>query len=66
MLLKDSTLLKSKNVTEILNISHSKAYHLMQIGEIPTVRIGKFLRIRSEDLIKYIEANTYTFSQYFE
>jgi excisionase family DNA binding protein len=58
--LKINTLLKAKDVAEILNISRSKAYHFMQIGEIPTIRIGKCRRVRPEDLIKYIENNTFT------
>ena len=39
--LRISTLLKARDVAEILQISRSMAYNLMQIGEIPTVRIGK-------------------------
>ena len=65
-ILKINTLLKAKDVAEILNLSRSKTYHLMQIGEIPTVRIGKSRRVRPEDLIKYIESNTYTVNPYFE
>jgi excisionase family DNA binding protein len=65
-ILRINTLLTAKQVAEILNISKSKAYHFMQLGEIPTVRIGKSRRVRPEDLIKYIESNTYTLNQYFE
>ena len=65
-IVKINTLLKPKDIAEILNISRSKAYHLMQIGEIPTVQIGKCRRVRPEDLIKYIESNTYTVNPYFE
>ena len=43
--LKINTLLKAKDVAEILNISRSKASHWMQIGEIPTVRIGNRRRL---------------------
>ena len=64
--LKISPLLKAKDVAEILKISRAMAYNLMQRGEIPTVRIGKARRVRPEDLIKYIESNTYTLNQYFE
>lgn len=64
--LKINTLLKAKDVAEILNISRSKAYHWMQIGEIPTVRIGKSRRVRPEDLIEYINKNTYYLNQHFE
>jgi excisionase family DNA binding protein len=64
--LRINTLLTAKQVADILNISKSKAYHFMQLGEIPTVRIGKSRRVRPEDLIKYIENNTYSVNQYFE
>ena len=57
--LRVNTLLKAKDVAEILQISRAMAYTLMQRGEIPTVRIGKARRVRPEDLIKYIESNTY-------
>lgn len=64
--LRVNTLLKAKEVAEILQISRAMAYTLMQRGEIPTVRIGKARRVRPEDLIKYIESNTYSINQYFE
>ncbi|OGO60209.1 MAG: hypothetical protein A2029_01290 [Chloroflexi bacterium RBG_19FT_COMBO_47_9] len=53
-----STLLRAKEVAEILKVSRAMAYNLMLRGEIPTVRIGKCRRVRPEDLIKYIEENT--------
>ena len=65
-ILRVNTLLKAKDVAEILQISRAMAYNLMQRGEIPTVRIGKARRVRPEDLIKYIESNTFQMNQYFE
>lgn len=62
-ILRVNTLLKAKDVAEILQISRAMAYTLMQRGEIPTVRIGKVRRVRPEDLIKYIEGNTYKMNQ---
>jgi excisionase family DNA binding protein len=50
-------LLKAAEVAEILNISRSFAYHLMQSGEIPFVRLGKACRVRPQDLVDYIEKN---------
>ena len=54
-ILRVNTLLKAKDVAEILQISRAMAYTLMQRGEIPTVRIGKARRVRPEDLILYIK-----------
>ena len=65
-ILRVNTLLKAKDVAEILQVSRAMAYNLMQRGEIPTVRIGKAHRDRSEDLIKYIDSNTFQMNQYFE
>ena len=62
-ILRVNTLLKAKDVAEILQISRAMAYTLMQRGEIPTVRIGKARRVRPEDLISYIKNNTYQENQ---
>ena len=47
-------LLKPAEVAEILQVSKALAYNLMKRGEIPTVRIGSTVRVRREDLEKYI------------
>ncbi len=51
------SLLKATEVAEILNISKSMAYRLMQTREIPTVNIGNAKRVRPVDLHNYIHAN---------
>lgn len=50
-------LLVPSEVAQILRISRSQAYRLMQTGEIPTVRIQSSVRVRMEDLLAYIAAN---------
>jgi len=55
---RTNRLLKAEEVPEILNISRSFAYLLMQSGQIPAVRLGKACRVRPEDLVDYIEKNT--------
>jgi len=55
---KGERLLKGDEVARILNISRSQAYKLMQHGGIPTVRIGRSVRVRYESLWKFIEENT--------
>lgn len=47
-------LLKTEEVAEILQVSRSFAYQLMKRGEIPSVRIGNAVRVRPEDLQRYI------------
>ena len=52
-------LLSVPQVAEVLNISISSAYQLSQTGEIPSVRIGRSVRVRPEDLQSFIQANLY-------
>jgi len=51
-------LLKGNDVAQILNVSRSQAYKLMQQDQIPTVRIGRSVRVRYESLLQFIEQNT--------
>jgi excisionase family DNA binding protein len=50
-------LLDPGDVAEILKISKASAYSLLKQGDIPIVRIGKMVRVRREDLDKYIFEN---------
>jgi excisionase family DNA binding protein len=50
-------LLKGNEVAKLLNVSRSFAYLLMQTGHIPTVRLGRSIRVRPQDLVEYIEEN---------
>lgn len=50
-------LLKSEEVADILQISRSMAYTIMKRGDLPTVRIGTSVRVRPEDLDKFIQDN---------
>jgi excisionase family DNA binding protein len=51
-------LLKINDVASTLNISRSLAYFIVETGELPAVRIGRSVRIKSEDLRAFIEKNT--------
>jgi len=55
-----SHLLTGKDVAEILNISLAYAYYLMRNGDIATVRIGRSVRVRQEDLDTFIEMSRNT------
>ena len=50
----ETRLLKGKEVAAMLGVSASFAYLLMKRGDIPTVRIGTAVRVRPEDLERYI------------
>lgn len=48
-------LLKAEDVAEILSISKSLAYRLIQQGFIPSVRINRAVRVKPSDLNAFIE-----------
>jgi excisionase family DNA binding protein len=50
-------LLRGEEVAKELNISRSQAFTLMKSGRIPTIRIGKLVRVKVEDLEQFVEAN---------
>ena len=50
-------LLDPGDVAEILKVSKVLAYRMLKEGKIPTVRFGKTVRVRREDLDKYIFEN---------
>jgi len=50
-------LLTAEEVATILNISRSKTYKMMRLKEIPTIIIGKNVRVSSKDLENYISIN---------
>lgn len=48
-------LLRMQEVAETLQISAAKAYQLAKSGELPCVKFGRSVRVREEDLEKFIE-----------
>ena len=44
-------------VARFLKISRSKAYRLVERGEIPAVKIGRNVRVLKRDLIQFVEEN---------
>jgi excisionase family DNA binding protein len=49
-------LLTADEVAQILNVSKSFAYQLMQRGEIPTLRLGRAVRCRRQDLFEWVDS----------
>lgn len=43
-------LLKGIEVAEVLNVSRAFAYRMMADGRIPTLKFGRSVRVRPEDL----------------
>ncbi len=50
-----SKLLRGEEVAEILNISKAFAYRLMAEGQIPTIKMGRAVRVRPEELDRFIQ-----------
>ena len=54
---EDSILLKPSEVAQILNISKSYAYKLIQNRTLPFIRIGKSVRVNYHDLMIFINSS---------
>ena len=48
-------LLKASDVAQILNVSRSLVYRLLQEGQIPAIRINTTVRIKLKDLEEFID-----------
>ena len=55
--LTQAQLLKVPDVADILNCSKAYIYKLVKQGEITSVQIGTAVRIRPQDLDRYIREN---------
>ena len=50
----DRLLFKPRTVAEMLDIAPATLYHLVASGELPSVRIGKAIRISKEAIDRWI------------
>jgi excisionase family DNA binding protein len=50
-------LLRAAEVAEILQVSTSAAYTMIQRGEIPAVKIGRSVRVRRKDIDAFIRGS---------
>lgn len=53
----DNRLLTAPDVARILSISKGAAYKLIQLNQIPSIRINRSIRVRPEDLDEFISQN---------
>jgi len=56
-IIQTEKLLKAVDVAEILNISRSMSYRIIQTGQIRSVSIGNAKRVRPADLLDFIDRN---------
>ena len=54
---RGNSLLTANEVAEILHVSRSYAYQLLDRGRLPYIQIGKSRRVHPEDLQKFIQEN---------
>ncbi len=54
----DKLLLRPLEAADILAVSKSKIYELLSSGVIPSVRIGKSIRIPADELRKWVSSRT--------
>ena len=47
--------LRAEEVARRLRVGRSTAYKMMASGELPTIRIGRLLRVPLEDLRRWME-----------
>src|SRR5215204_6268716 len=53
------TWLSIRQLQDLLNIGHTKAYSLVASGEIPSVKIGRIIRINQQDLSEWLNQQKY-------
>ena len=53
----ETRLLTAPDIVRILNISKGAAYKLIQLKQIPSIRINRNVRVRPEDLDEFISKN---------
>ncbi len=51
--------LKVPEVAAVLRIARSRAYELVAVGEIPSVRIGRSVRVNQKELERWLEEQRY-------
>jgi excisionase family DNA binding protein len=54
-----TTFLKATEIAQILKISKALAYRLIKEGHISSVRFGRTVRVRQEDLDAFIQRNAF-------
>lgn len=56
---RDSKLLSMQEVCEALGMGKSWTYRRIKSGEIPSVKLGRSIKVKREDLEEYLESRRY-------
>ena len=54
------TLLRASEIAQKLNLSKPFIYFLLSQGKIPSIRIGRSVRVKPKDLDEFVESCKYT------
>jgi len=46
--------LSPKDIVEILNLSRSVVYELIASGQIPSIRVGRSVRVQTSDFVSWV------------
>ena len=57
---RDERLYTVAEVQGLLSVGRGTAYNLLATRQIPAIRIGRALRVREQDLRRFIESNVTT------
>ncbi len=52
----DTLLLRAEEVQKVLGLGRSKVYEMMAAGELPTVRIGRSVRVPAAALAEWVKS----------
>jgi excisionase family DNA binding protein len=52
--------LKVPEVARVIRVARSRAYELVESGEIPSIRIGRSVRVNRRELDKWLEGQRQT------
>ena len=56
--MNDKALLRAEEVARVLGIGRSKAYEMIARGELPSLRIGRLVRVPRHALDRWIAEHT--------
>jgi excisionase family DNA binding protein len=54
--MSEKILLRVEEAASLLSIGRTRAYELVRLGVIPSIRLGRCVRIPREALVRWIEA----------
>ena len=57
---RDSDLLSIQEVCQELDMGKSWVYKKLKSGEIPSIRLGRLIKVRRADLEEYLNSHRYT------